>query len=115
MHREEGGVNRTLAPHYAHSTARDSVASDGEEACKAARKAGGREGVYEGWVSWCWSMKTDTTVDGGMGRLVQWISRERPKEISNPLEEGGSARLCGRGSGAVCGGASCLAGDYMSL
>ena len=51
VHREEWDVRRTRAPHYAHFTPRSSVASDGEEMCKAARKAGGREGVYEGWVS----------------------------------------------------------------
>ena len=28
----------------------------------------------------------DAAVAGGKGRLVQWISRERPKEISNLLE-----------------------------
>ena len=70
VHREEGDSKRALAPHYAHSTSRSSVASVGEEACKAARKAGGREGVYEDWESSCWRGGNDTGRAGGMGRLV---------------------------------------------
>jgi hypothetical protein len=103
VHREEGHGSRTLAPHNAHSTARSSVASVGEEACKAARKAGGREVLNEGWVSCWWRVETDTGVCGGTGPLVQWISRERPKEISNPLESRERSPVWERG-GAVCGG-----------
>jgi hypothetical protein len=51
VHREEGEVSMPLEPHNAHSTARSSVASDGEEAWKAGKKADGREGFYERWVS----------------------------------------------------------------
>ena len=81
MHRAEGDGSRMLAPQHAHSTSRASVASVGEEACKAPRKAGRREGLYEGWVSFCWRVKRKGGVAGGMWRLVQWKSRERPKEI----------------------------------
>ena len=90
------------------------MASDGEEACKAARKAGGREGLYEGWLSWCWRVKTDTAIAGGKGWLVQWKSRERPKVLEPPRVEGALEPVWER-SGVVCGESSCLKGGYLAL
>jgi hypothetical protein len=48
VYREEGDVERTHAPQHAHSTSRSTVASDGEELCKAAEESARAGGVIRG-------------------------------------------------------------------